>query len=432
MFFRSSKDNIESTEQKSDTAFIAAIKENIATIEFSPDSKIITANQLFLSTMQYSLQEVVGQKHRIFCEPDLVNSVEYSRFWSELNAGNAQSKVFTRIAKDGSLVYVDATYFPVKNEDGKVEKIVKFARDVTNITNQAHETEAIIEALNKSLAMISFSPDGTIEYANNNFLSVFNYGLDEVKGRHHRILCPDSFVNSDEYGQFWHDLSTGNYKAGQFQRVSHNGTTVWLEASYNPIFDDHGKVYKVIKFATDITERVNRQKMYNDAADVAHSTSVETAQISIDGEAKLRKNLDTMEQITETVTESASLIKTLSEQSKKINEIVSTINGIAEQTNLLALNAAIEAARAGEQGRGFAVVADEVRQLAGRTSNSTVEITDVVTENTSLTERVHNSMQQVQELAETGNQLANEAHAVIMEIKTGAEDVCQTVAKLNE
>ncbi len=426
------KDKTKQSYSGNENAFLAAIKENIATIEFSCEREILDANALFLNVMQYDLNEVVGQKHSLFCEPELVNSPEYSRFWADLNSGNAQTKVFKRITKDGSTVYVDATYFPVKNEIGEVEKIVKFARDVTDITNQAHETEAIIEALNKSLAMISFTPDGTIEYANGNFLNVFNYSLDEVKGQHHKKLCPDSFVSSNEYAQFWRDLGAGNYKAGQFERIAQNGTTIWLEASYNPIIDDHGKVYKIIKFATDITERVKRQQRYNDAADIAHSTSVETAQISVDGEAKLRQNLDTMQQITQTVSSSASLMETLSEQSKKINEIVNTISGIAEQTNLLALNAAIEAARAGEQGRGFAVVADEVRQLAGKTSTSTVEITDVVTENTELTKQVHQSMQQVQNLAETGNQLANEAHSVIIEIKTGAEDVCKTVAKLNE
>jgi methyl-accepting chemotaxis protein len=223
----------------------------------------------------------------------------------------------------------------------------------------------------------------------------------------------------------------GNFKSGQFLRKDSMGNTLWLEASYNPIVDSRGDVIKVIKFATDITANVMKEKAVLEASEIAHNTSVETTQAAERGSDLLTSSVGISNEIAERVNDVAAKISELNEQSKSIEEIVLTIKSIADQTNLLALNAAIEAARAGEQGRGFAVVADEVRQLASRTSLSTNEIADVVTKYKIVTSSVAESMNLVSEFSEKGKVQITDVATVMEQIQVGARNVSETVANLS-
>ncbi|NJA07235.1 methyl-accepting chemotaxis protein [Methylomonas sp. MED-D] len=410
------------------TDFADAIEANIATIQFQPNGTIIGANRLFLDVVGYSAAELQGQQHRVLCDPGHVNSAEYGAFWNALKAGRQQHGTFQRRHKNGTTLWLEATYFPVVNRQGDVTRVFKIAADVTEMQDRLRDQLAIQKAIDRSMAVIEFTPDGQIVTANTNFLSVMGYQLADLVGKHHRVLCFDQFYRDQP--NFWEKIQRGQFQSGQFQRRSARGDSVWLEASYNPVFDADGHVVKVIKFATDVTESVNRNTTVIQAAEMSFSTAEETSQIAQKGAELLATSVTMSNEITEQINQTGEVINQLNEQSRNIAAIVSTIREIADQTNLLALNAAIEAARAGDQGRGFAVVADEVRQLAARTSKSTAEIDQVVYANRNLTATVTERMDIVRSSGQSSNEQIAQVSKVMDEIYLGAVNVSKTVASL--
>ena len=409
-------------------AIINSIKSNVATIEFSPDGTIIDVNDLFLAIANYKKSEVIGQHHAVMCLADYAKSSEYQNFWQKLRSGSTNKGTFERKNKQGDIIWLEATYFPII-ENGQVIKVMKIASDVTQEKVAAMEQQSIIGALHRSQAIIEFTPEGNIITANRNFTDAVKYDLKNIKGKHHKIFCHDDFYQKNP--SFWQDLQQGQFKSGQFLRKDSHGKDLWLEATYNPIFDENKHVVKVIKFATDITANVERETLVNNASIVAHDTSLETVRITEVAAELLNSSVQVYNEISEKARETTEQINKLNQQSDNIQAIVSTIKAIADQTNLLALNAAIEAARAGEQGRGFAVVADEVRKLASRTSQSTNEIVTVVSDNQEVTSNVQGGMNTVSSYLEKGQVQLSEVSKVMEEIKSGARNISTTVAALS-
>ncbi len=241
------------------SAVYQALNRVQAIIEFELDGTVITANDNFLRMFGYELDEVVGKHHRIFCDLAYAQSPEYREFWRRLGRGEYDSAEFKRLTKNGEEVWLQASYNPVFDKDGKPVRVVKFATDVTASKLQTAEYEGKIQAINRSQAVIEFALDGTVITANDNFLDIFGYGLDEVVGKHHRIFCEPGYAETPQYRQFWQTLGRGEYDAGEFKRIRKDGTDVWLQASYNPIFDMEGKPLKVVKFASDITKEVEER-----------------------------------------------------------------------------------------------------------------------------------------------------------------------------
>jgi methyl-accepting chemotaxis protein len=232
-----------------------AINTTFAFIEFDPQGTVLHANPIFLQTMGYTLNEVLGKHHSIFVEPVYARTGEYKKFWAELAHGKSQTNEFQRVTKDGSYVWLQASYTPVANEAGEIVKVIKLATDITEARLSSADFRGQVDAIRKSFAVISFNMDGTILEANENFLSPMGYSMGEVKGRHHRVFVDEEYGKSAAYSEFWATLNRGEFVAGEFKRIGKGGREVWIQASYNPIFDLTGKPFKVVKYAIDVTDQ---------------------------------------------------------------------------------------------------------------------------------------------------------------------------------
>ena len=238
-------------------AVLAALDRSLAIIEFDPAGKILRANPNFLEALGYEESEIVDQHHRIFVDPAEAQSAQYVAFWQKLGRGEYDAAEYKRIGKGGREVWIQASYNPVLGRNGKVAKVVKFATDITQAKLKATEDAGKLAAISRAQAMIEFTVDGNILTANENFLAALGYELAEIEGRHHRMFVEPTYAQSPAYVEFWLRLQRGEFIAEEFKRIGKGGREVWIQASYNPIFDPNGKVSKVVKFATDVTGRVH-------------------------------------------------------------------------------------------------------------------------------------------------------------------------------
>ena len=413
-------------------AVIDAIDRATARIEFAPDGTILFANELFLATMKYRSEQVLGRNHRMFCDEAYANSAEYLAHWQRLRRGEPVSGRFERRDASGEPVWLEATYNPVFGPDGRVLRVVKLATDITAQIREGAEHRAMLAAIERSMAMIEFDLDGKVLDANDNFLATMGYARNEVLGRHHRVFCSAEDADTPEYTRFWERLRHGEYFSGRFRRLARNGRTVWLEASYNPVFDEVGRPYKFIKLASDISARMEALEEEIANADAALERARDNAHLAERGTAVIARATTQMVAISGSAEDAVHTFGQLGDETGRITTIVNTIREIADQTNLLALNAAIEAARAGEQGRGFAVVADEVRKLAERTSLSTTEIAEMVTKIQNGTRSAVGSMQSGVAKVSKGVELANQAGDSIERIRDGAQRVTFVVNGISD
>ncbi len=475
---RSNSDN--SSPNNSDAAAIlAALQQSQATIEFKPDGTILTANDNFLGALGYQLNEIAGQHHSMFVSAAERSTPAYRQFWAELAKGEFKSAEFMRVTKSGEEIWIQATYNPVKDASGKTYKVVKFATDITARRLTAALAQGQIDAINRAQAVIHFKPDGTILEANDNFLGAVGYGIDEIKHKHHSIFMPAAERDTPAYKQFWADLAAGKFQQAEYCRIAKGGREIWIQATYNPIFDMSGNVTRVVKFATDITAVVENRKVREEAqrqidADLdsiavsvsqsaERSTSVATASeqasnsvqtVAAGAEelsasaAEISSQLTRATQITREAVGKANdtkdVVRGLTESARKISEVVSLINDIAEQTNLLALNATIEAARAGEAGKGFAVVASEVKGLAIQSAKATEEITGQIAHVQSVSAQaadaitaIGGTIAEIDDVASTvasaveeQSSVTNEITANMQEVSTGVESITIAIREI--
>nr|WP_172689175.1 PAS domain-containing methyl-accepting chemotaxis protein [Agrobacterium tumefaciens]ARU12358.1 sensory box protein [Agrobacterium tumefaciens] len=478
-------------------AVLAALSKSQAMIEFDLSGRILTANDNFCRALGYELSEIIGKHHSMFVEPAFVKSADYKAFWAKLAAGNFDQQQYKRIGKGGKEVWIEASYNPVMRR-GKPVKVVKIATDITAQKLKVAEDAGKIEALSRAQAIIEFTPTGDVLTANENFLSALGYSLSEIQGKHHSMFCEPSYTASPDYRNFWKMLAGGDLMADEFMRLGKGGRKVFIQASYNPIFDMNGRVFKVVKFATDVTTRVENVEQlagclnsladgdlaqqiekpfipslerlrtdFNAASDKlkrAMATVADNARAISAGSSEIRTAADelakrteqqaasveetaaALEEITTTVKDSSrraeeagqlvartrehaehsgevvrdaiGAMDQIETSSREISNIIGVIDEIAFQTNLLALNAGVEAARAGEAGKGFAVVAQEVRELAQRSAKAAKEIKTLIT----------SSGSQVQ----SGVSLVTKAGSALQEIASQVHDINTNVVAIVE
>lgn len=368
------KDKVRSME---DAGKLTAIDRTQAAIEFNLDGTIVTANENFLKALGYTLSEIHGKHHRMFVEPQLRDSAAYREFWAKLGRGEYEAGEFKRIGKGGKEVWILASYNPILDEKGHAFKVVKYATDVTETKLNSADLSGQIAAIGKSQAVISFDLDGTIQTANDNFLQTLGYSLSEIQGRQHSMFVASGERDSAAYREFWAALRRGEYQAGEFKRMGRGGKEVYIQASYNPILDMNGKPFKVVKYASDVTQQVISRMKSEHVRGMMDSVAAGAEELN----ASVREISEAMTKSRDTASDAVGKVEAADGQAQRLSEAAESMSGIVEligditgQINLLALNATIESARAGEAGRGFAVVASEVKNLANQAKQATDRI----------------------------------------------------------
>jgi methyl-accepting chemotaxis protein len=462
------------TELRRYEGMIAAISKAQSMVEFSMDGVIQDANDTFLTAMVYTLDEVRGQHHSLFVPPEERMGHEYRAFWDKLSRGQYDTGQYRRFGKGGREVWIQASYNPIIDRSGKPFKVVEFATDITAQRLATANFEGQIAAINKAQAVIEFGIDGIVTDANENFLKVMGYTLAEVKGQHHSLFVDPEHRSSAEYRTFWDQLGRGQYDTGQYKRIGKGNRVVWLQASYNPILDLNGKPFKVVKYATDITDQRGIAERVKEISNIVASAATEmqataetlaaaadeatrqassvalaaeAASMNVQTVAAAGEELSTsIAEISRQVTDSTTIsqqavaetdktrasIQTLAEAAQKIGNVVTLINNIAGQTKLLALNATIEAARAGDAGKGFAVVASEVKSLSDQTAKATHEISSQVSAMQAATET---SVHAIQGIADTIRKVAEIAAAIasaVEEQSAATREISANVAQAAE
>ena len=463
---------------------IAAISKAQAVIEFGMDGKIITANENFLDALGYTLEEIQGRHHSMFVDEAFARSTEYKDFWAKLNRGEYEAKEYKRLGKGGKEVWIQASYNPILDLNGRPFKVVKFATDVTQQKLQNADFEGQIAAIAKAQAVIEFDMDGTIITANDNFLATLGYRLEEIQGRHHSMFVDAGFRQSEEYKEFWAKLNRGEYEAKEYKRLGKDGKEVWIQASYNPIFDLNGKPFKVVKYATDTTAQVLAREQLRRNVDAllvvvdAASNGDLTKKVSVEGDgavaelgAGVKKMLEDLSGIIGQVTESAAqfnegarviaessqtLASGAQTQSSSVEEMTAAIEELARSVDAVKENAAEadqlakQTTQFAEEGGSAVRKSGESMSLIKTSSDQISEIIQVISEIASQTNLLalnaaieaaragEHGMgfavvaDEVRKLAERSNQAAGEISSLIKESGQRVEEGSQLSERTGE
>ena len=388
---------------------LEAISKAQAVIEFSLDGKVVWANENFCKTLGYTLDEIKGQHHSMFVDPVFRQTADYRMFWDKLGRGEYDAGQYKRIGRGGREVWIQASYNPIMDLNGKPFKVVKYATDITEEKLKAADYAGQLDAISKAQAVIEFGLDGRVVWANPNFLSTLGFSLEEIKGQHHSMFVDPSERQTTEYRMFWEKLGRGEYDAGQYKRIGKGGKEVWIQASYNPIMDLNGKPFKVVKYATDITPQVMASRAMQSA--VAESQGIIAAaqsndltkRISLVGKSGdleqlcggINSLLDTMGTVV------ANILSTSSTIASAVGEITNGTNDLSKRTEQQASSLEETAASMEEMASTIKLNADNAQQANQLAISARTTATDggaVVNKAVDAMSRIENSSQKISDI----------------------------------
>ncbi len=426
-------------ERQNARGILSAIDSSFAYIEFSKEGNVLTANENFTKTMGYRSEEIVGKHHRLFVEKEYANSSAYPAFWNDLNSGLCKSDVFKRITRDGAEVWLQAVYAPVKDEMGRITKVVKIATDVTAEKVRIADFEAQISAVSKSQGVIEFNLDGTIRNANQNFLNAIGYSLEDIKGKHHSIFVEAGEANSGDYRNFWEELRAGKFQSAQYKRIGKGGKEVWIQATYNPTFDLNGRPNKIVKYATDITAAKNLEiEMAESQRRIALEESQRREQERCHAEEQARKVALILEvvnavadgnfdlEIPDLGTDSVGQVASALEQAVvamkdalcEVRDVAATVSTAAEQLT--------------EVSREITGGAQTQASSLEETASSLEEITSTVKQNTDNAQQARQLANGSRDVAEKGGEVVSEDVKAMAEINESSKKIADIITTIDE
>ena len=409
-------DITESVADQAQQADLAAQMEAIGrttmVIQFNLDGTVITANDNFLKGVGYSLDEIRGKHHRMFCEPGSANSPDYQAFWARLNRGEFVADDFKRIAKGGREVWIRAAYNPIADASGKIVKVVKFATDITAaVADQAQQADLAsqMEAIGRTTMVIQFNLDGTVITANENFLKGVGYSLEEIRGKHHRLFCESGSANSPDYQAFWARLNRGEFVADDFKRIAKGGREVWIRAAYNPIADASGKIVKVVKFATDITQAVLDQQ-------ATQRTQAEQRAVAED----LRSRVAQLTKIVEAIANGDLTQKVSTEGNDDLSRLAGSISRMSQDLREL-IGQVIEST--GQQNEGAQAIAESSQNLSEGSQSQAAAAEQ-------MSASVESLLRSIKVISESAGVARQQADSTANLAKSGGTSVTEAVAAM--
>jgi methyl-accepting chemotaxis protein len=416
-------DNV--TAARMNSGMLAALHRSQAIIEFTLDGRVVSANENFLRTLGYSMDEIRGQHHSLFCDQDYRQSAEYRAFWERLGRGEFVADKFLRIAKGGREIWIQASYNPILDASGRPFKVVKFATDITDAETLANEQRARIEAIGRSQAVIEFKPDGTILHANENFLGATGYTLGEIVNKHHSMFLDAAQAGGADYRAFWDRLRRGEFVAEKFRRVGKGGREIWIQASYNPLLDLKGRVFKVVKFAADVTAIEHERKASEDerAARAAEQAEVVTS---------LASGLKQLSEGNLTTRINNAFAKDYEQLRADFNEAMARLQ---EAMKAIVVNAGGIRSGAGEISQAADDLSRRTEQQAAsleETAAALDEITATVRKTADGAKQANNVVVATRSDAETSGQVVRETVGAMAEIEKSSKQISQIIGVIDE
>jgi methyl-accepting chemotaxis protein len=405
-------------EQKS---LLEALNRVQAVIEFHLDGTIVHANENFLKTVGYELFEIQGQHHRMFCDPAYVASPEYPAFWRRLASGQFESAEYKRFGKGGREIWIQASYNPIFDAEGRPFKVVKFATDVTAQKLKNAEYEAKISAIGKSQAVIEFNLDGTVISANENFLSTVGYSLEEIRGKHHRMFCDTEYAATPAYDAFWKKLNSGLFDSGRYRRLGKNGKAIYIQATYNPILDLNGRAFKVVKFATDVTAQVELEESVKRKA--------------LDDQAKVDRLLGAVKKASEgdlTAEISIAGTEAIDQLGEGVKKMIADLRGVIGRVVGSAGSFTGASKQIAEKSNAVASGAQSLGATVEEMNASIEELTASITSIAENSRKANELAKSTQQEAELGNRAVLKSIEAMELINKSSEDISEIIKVISE